>query len=252
MDYSKLNLTKLREQLKLRNIDGRSKLKTRDMIVTVLQYNDQNPVDKEGMRQLILSILNSNKSMDTSIAQISVPNTPQIKPRIAFTFEEIASPARAPAPVSAPSPAPAIADKLEVIDLTFEDMLKKADEIMTRTRKNLDEYRKVKAEIVERRSELEQAQPLKGRVDGTHPQTVKLEIPKSDYERLCKIVANYERSRIKSRENAQKKIEKEREEKKARFLQVGLDEFIKPQSKIREHHIKEMNLDEYIVKSFIH
>jgi hypothetical protein len=99
---------------------------------------------------------------------------------------------------------------------------------------------------------------LKGsrdRVDGTHhdfrshTQTVKLEIPKSDYERLGKIVANYERSRIKSRENAQ---EKKREEKQARFLQVGLDEFIKPQNKIRENHIKEMNLDEYIVKSFIH
>jgi hypothetical protein len=105
MDYSKLNLTKLREQLQKRKIKGRSKLKTRDVIVTVLQYHDQNPADKEGMQQLILSILNSNNSMDTPSI---VPNTSRIKPRIAFTFEEIASSQPSiPAPLPAPSiPAP--------------------------------------------------------------------------------------------------------------------------------------------------
>ena len=173
--YENLNLTKLREQLKLKQIDGRTKLTTKDQMVKVLYHFDKNPNDKDSMRQLIKTILlDLNK------------------------------------PPNKPLPIP--------------------------PKKNVPNVQPIKAEPEE------EEMPIR-----TLPSLVKLEIPRFEYERIVKIVNTYEKSRMRSRDYAQKKHDKAREEKNTKLVDAGLVEMVKHSKKREEPLVRRMNLDEYIV-----
>ncbi len=81
----------------------------------------------------------------------------------------------------------------------------------------------------------------------TLPSIVTLEIPRAEYIRFCKIVNTYEKSRMRSREYAQKKHDKTREEKNSKLMEAGLVEMVKPSKKKEEPLLRLINMDEYIV-----
>lgn len=231
MDYSKLNLTKLKEQLKERSIDGRSKLTTKDMIIPVLKLHD-NKADKEQIRKLVLTILSKNKqpTIDTFV----VEQKPMITPKIGFSFDEINN-------ISIPA-------RISVIDLTHDELIKKADQVMAKSRKTLQEIKMIKQET-DRNNVSNHAVDMPPLYSSQ--ETIKLEIPMTEFERLIKMVSNYEKSRMRSREYMQKKNEKDREEKNAKLIQAGLVEMVKTTRKRDEPLVKEMNLNEYIVSDFV-
>ena len=236
MDYSRLNITKLKEQLKERNIDGRSKLTTKDAIISVLKLHDNQPDNKEAIRKLIVSLLKSNEHcvkpvIDVGLVEPQSQISSRFTPKIAASFEELEE--QTPE-IDITKNIPDLLPNVESIDLTSDELVAHSKFLNSSWTEKIV---KKEEQIYSKQVETETRERSK---------TVCLEMPKSDYDRLCKIVANYEKSRIKTRENAQKKSEKEREEKNLMFIQRGLNEYVKV-SKQREPTIKQLTLEDYVV-----
>jgi hypothetical protein len=225
------------------------------MMIAVLQMHDTQP-NKETMRKFVNSVINAkintvsikvDLSETLNMSQETIPNLfstrKPLNPKIGFSFEELVK--KEPQPST-----PLKAKKIDVIDLTKKekDLLNQIAE----SRQTLLEIRKMKTESYE--SPVAKCNTVSSSyVDncaGTYQNindTVKLEIPRVEFERLCKMVSTYEKSRIKSREYAQKKNERDREEKNAKLMEAGLEELVKKSRKREEPLIKEMNLCNYIV-----
>lgn len=78
-------------------------------------------------------------------------------------------------------------------------------------------------------------------------EVIKLEIPVEQYKRLVKIVKCYETSRLKCRANAQRRLEKEREELVNKLKEANLESLIKKSKKREEPLIAPLSLEQFVV-----
>jgi len=194
-----MNLTKLRQELKTRDIGGKSKLRTKEEMIAVLTLHDERPHDTETMRDLIRSLLvkppiNEAKSLPSLNLNESESEEDKIMKML---------------------PLPTWTDFDTKMIEKNPDFILIGEDVIGLSTKN------------EKPKEM-----------------VQLEMHKDDFERLCKIVDSYEKSRIKTREMAQMKSKQKREEKNLKLMNAGLPEMVKDPK--RREHLKQMNMLEYL------
>lgn len=79
----------------------------------------------------------------------------------------------------------------------------------------------------------------------------RIELPTEEYNRLLKIVKNYEKSRFRSAVYAKRKHDEARNVVETKLKEVGLEKMLKKRRDREEPIVKELKLENFLITTFV-